>query len=276
MKKALIVLITGLLMLSACTPAQPVPSTGPGVGTIVAATLQALTAAAPTPGVQASGLPVSNNNISFNIPLELNASATPSTNTDVEYPYINPSGGPMPEHVVFQITNFPVEGDARIMVFKSSEHAAYGAPLQDAVTALLAGGDASQPLPKALAPDFYAQAKPVPFQNGHGVRYLTEVLTNPAPITNRDLFYYYQGMTNDGMYFVSAIFHVHAAFLVADGKKDSPTPSDGIPFNWGTDLDFSKYLGEVTQKLNNTPAENYTPSLILLDKMIGSMQVANP
>jgi hypothetical protein len=246
------------------------------VGTIVAATLQAMTATAPTPTTQAIGLPVSSNNISFNIPLELNASATPSNNTDVEYPYINPSGGPMPEHVVFQITNYPVEGDARIMVFKSSEYAAYGAPLQDAVTALLAGRDASQPLPKTLTPDFYAQAKPISFQNGHGVRYLTQVLTNSAPITNRDLFYYFQGMTNDGTYFVSAIFHVHAAFLVADGNKDSPPPSGGIPFNWGTDLDFSKYLSDITQKLNDTPAENYTPSLILLDKMIGSMQVANP
>lgn len=266
MKNILILLTTGLLMLSACAPAQPVTPTVPGVGTIVAATLQAMTATAPTPAAQASGLPVSSNNISFTIPLELNASATPSTNTDVEYPYINPSGDPMPAHVVFQITNYPVEGDAKIMVFKSSEYAAYGAPLQDA----------NQPLPDQLAHDFYAQAKPVPFQNGHGVRYLTEVLTNPTPITNRDLFYYYQGITNDGAYFVSAIFHVHAAFLVADGNKDTSTPSGGIPFNWGTDLDFSKYLGDVTQKLNDTPVENYTPSLILLDKMIGSLQVANP
>jgi hypothetical protein len=240
-----------------------------------------MTAAAPLPTAQptvtqASGLPVSYNNVSFNIPLELNASATPSTSTDVEYPYINPSGGPMAEHVVFDLTSYPVLGKARIMVFKSSEYAAYGEPVQGAVTALLAGQDAAQPLPKALAQDFYAQAKPVPFQNGHGVRVLTEVLTGFAPITNKEIFYYYQGITNDGTYFVSAILPVNASFLVADGKKDLSTPSDGIPFNWGTDLDFAKYLTQMTQKLNGTPAENYSPSLLLLDKMIGSIQVTNP
>jgi hypothetical protein len=245
---------------------------------MVASTLQALTAAAPSPTAQAIGLPVSYNNISFNIPLELNASAAPSTNTDVEFPYINPSNGPMPEHVVFQITNYPVQGDAKIMVFKTSEYAAYGAPLQDAITALLAKQDATQPLPKALAQgNFYAQAKQVSFKNGHGVRYLMQVLTNPAPITNQDLFYYYQGITNDGAYFVSVLLHVNAAFLVADGNQNSPTSPDGIPFNWGGDMStFDKYLSDVTQKLNNTSAENYSPSLILLDKMIESMQVANP
>jgi hypothetical protein len=277
MKKILILLTTGLLLLSACTPANSVTSTGPGVETIVASTLQAMTAAAPSPAAaKPSGLPVSYNNISFTIPLELNASAAVSTSTDVEYPYINPSGGPMAEHVVFDLTNYPVPGKARIMVFKSSEYAAYGEPVQGAVTALLAGQDATQPFPKALVQGFYAQAKPVPFQNGHGLRFLTEVLTGFAPITNKEIFYYYQGITNDGAYFVAAVLPVNASFLVADDKKDSPTPPDGIPFNWGADLDFTKYLTQITQKLNDAAPENYSLSLLLLDKMIGSMQVANP
>ena len=292
MKKYLPGLIISLLILSACLPARPVKSTGQSVETIVASTLQAMTSAAPSaaasptavatsaaissPTAQKSGLPVSYKNISFSVPLELNASASASTKTDVEYPYINPSGGPMAEHVVFDLTSYPQQGTAKIMVFKSSEYAAYGEPVQGAVTALIAGQDAAQPLPKSLAQDFHVQSKPVQFQNGHGVRYLTQVLTSFAPITNQELFYYYQGITNDGAYFVAAIFPVNATFLVADGKKDSPTPSDGVPFNWGTDLDFTKYLDAVSQKLNNAVPENYSPSLLLLDKMIGSMQVTNP
>ena len=277
MKKVLIVLLAGMLILTACAPSQPAATSGPNVETVVAATLQALTAAAPSPTVQSSGLPVSYNNVSFNIPLELNASATPSTNTDVEFPYINPSNGPMPEHVVFQFTNYPVQGEARIMVFKASEYAAYGTPVQDAVTALLAKQDATQPLPDALLySDIYALAKPVLFQNGHGVRYVIKPDTAIAPITNQDIFYYFMGVTNDGAYFVSAIFHVNTSFLVADGSQDSPTPPDGIPFNWGADLDFAKYRAEITQKLNDTPAENYAPSLTALDKMIESLQVTNP
>jgi hypothetical protein len=276
MKKNLIVPIICLLILSACAPAQPVTSTGPSIATIVASTLQSMTAAAPSPIAKPGGLPVSYNNISFTIPLELNASAASSTSTDVEYPYINPSGGPMAEHVAFDLTSYPVPGRARVMVFKSSEYAAYGEPVQQAVTALLAGQDATQPLPKALAQNFYAQAKPVPFQNGHGVRVLTEVLTGFAPITNKEVFYYYQGITTNGVYFVSAVLPVNASFLVADGKKDSVTPTDGIPFNWGAELDFAKYLTQITQKLNDMAPENYSPSLLLLDKMIGSIQITNP
>lgn len=245
------------------------------MGTVVAATLQALTAAVPSSTPAASGLPVTYNNISFQIPLELNASAAPSTNTDVEFPYINPSNGPMPEHAVFQLTNYPVAGDAKIMIFKSSEYAAYGQ--QDAVTALLAKKDASLPLPDALLySKIYVLAKPVQFQNGHGIRYLLQPETAIAPITNADIFYYYMGITNDGAYFVSAELHVHAAFLVSDGNKDSQTPPDGIPFDWGPNLDYGKYKTDVIQKLNATPPENFTPSLNALDGMIESVQVTSP
>jgi len=276
MKRLILISIIGLLTLAACTPAQPPAVTGPGVETIVAATLQAMTAAPSPTSAPPSGLPVSYNNISFTIPLTLNASATASATTDVEYPYINPSGGPMAGHVVFGFTNFPISGEAKIMVFKASDYAAYGAVVQDAVTALLAGQDVAQPLPKALAFGFHAQAKPILFKNGHGVRYLTKVSTYFAPVTNTDIFYYYQGITNDGAYFVSAIFHVNASFLVADSKPDSSTPPDGVPFNWGPDLDFTTYISQVTQKLNETAPENFNPSLLVLDEMIGSLQVTAP
>jgi hypothetical protein len=304
MKKIWIVLPASLLILSACTPAQSGTGAVPSVETIVAATFQAMTPAAPPTAqptaalpttqsaatlptattmltaqptaAQSSGIPVSYNNVTFSIPLELNASASPTTNTDVEFPYINPSGGPMAEHVVFQITNYPVQGDAKIIVFKSSDFAAYGVPSQDAITALLKGQETIQPISKALIQgNFYAQAKPVTFKNGHGVRYLTEVLTGFAPITNQDLFYYYEGVTNDGAYFVSAIFHVTAPFLVVDGNQNSSTPPDGVPFNWGANLDFPKYLNDITQKLNNTTPENYTVPLTVLDQLIGTVHV-NP
>ncbi|MBI5963056.1 MAG: hypothetical protein HY863_06245 [Chloroflexi bacterium] len=269
----IIILVICLLILTACQPAQP-PATIANVETVVAQTLQAFTAAAPSP-MPASGLPVTYNNISFNIPLELNASAVSSTTNEVEFPFINPSNGPMPEHAAFQFTNYPVQGDARIMVFKASEYAAYGQPLQDAVTALLDGQGTSQPLTDALAQgDFYAQVESVNFKNGHGVRYLMQVIMNIGPVNNKDLFYYYQGITNDGAYFISALFHVNAAFLVADGSMDAVTPVDGIPFT--NESDMSTYLGAIAQKLNDTPAESFTPSLKLLDDLIESIQVTTP
>lgn len=272
MTRILIWMFSGLLVLTACSPSQLPAADAANVETVVAATLQSLTAAAP-----ANGLPVSYNNISLVIPLELNASAAPSTTTEVEFPYLNPSNGPMPEHVVFQLTNYPLAGEARIMVFKASDYAAYGAPLQGAVTSLLAGQDTAQPLPDALLQgEFYAQAKQVNFQNGHGVRYITQALTGISPINNREVFYFYQGITNDGVYFVSAVLRIQASFLTADGEANSPTPPDGVSFNWSGDLNFRQYLGDVTQKLNNASDGDFSPLLILLDGMIESLKVANP
>ena len=270
MKNIFIVLLSNMLVISACTSTQS--NTGPNVETVVATTLQSITATA-----AAGGMPVSYNNVTFSIPLELNASTSPSTNTDVEYPYVNPSGGPMAAHDVFQLTNYPVQGDGwdtKIMVFKASDYAAYGQ--QDTITALIAGQDANQPLPKALTHDFYALPKLISFKNGHGVRYLTQYFISMGPINNRDLFYYYQGITNDGAYFISAIFHINAPFLVADTDANSTTPADGVPFLRDPSQDMQKYVADITQKLNAIAPEKYTVPLTLLDQLIESIQVTNP
>ena len=186
----------------------------------------------------------------------------------------------MPEHVAFRFTDYPVQvpREARLMVFHASDYASYSEILQEAVTALSTGQEPLEPLPDSLAQgEFYAQSKPVNFKNGHGVRYLTQTLIDFGPIHNEALFYYYQGITADGAYFISAIFPVNAGFLVPNGLPDAVTPADGVPFDWqGSNLDFPAYLTAVTQKLNDTPAERYTPSLLTLDRLIESIQISNP
>jgi hypothetical protein len=239
-----------------------------------------LPAAVPPTATAPTTVPISYQNISFALPLELSASANGSTSTDIEFPYIYQEGDPMAEHMIFGFTGYPVRvpREPRIMVFRASEYSSYSEILQEAVTALSAGQDTLQPLSHALVQgEFYAQAKPVTFKNGHGVRYLTQVLTDSGPINNEGLFYYFQGITTDGAYFISAIFPVNADFLPANGLSDTVTPPDGVPFDWqGSQLDFPAYLTAVTQKLNDTPAERYTPSLLTLDRLIESIQVSNP
>ena len=243
----------------------------------------ALPAASPTPTVPPA-LPISYQGVSFDLPLELSAklgaNANGSVSTEIEFPYIYSEGDPMPEHVVFGFTDYPVQvpRPARLMVFKTSEYASYSQILQEAVNALSAGQDSLDPLPRALAPgEFYTQAKPIASKDGHGVRYLTQVLNDSGPINNEGLFYYYQGISADGAYFICAIFPVNADFLPANGLSDTVTPAEGVPFDWqGSYLDFPPYLTAVTQKLNDTPAELYTPSLLTLDRLIESIQVSNP
>jgi putative hemolysin len=57
------------------------------------------------------------------------------------------------------------------------------------------------------------------FQNGSGVRFLTQMGQAYYPINNQDLFYTFQGMTHDGAYYVAAILPISHPSLPADGSE---------------------------------------------------------
>jgi hypothetical protein len=227
----------------------------------------------PTAAVQ--GTQAAFTNITFSIPAGLAVTAHESTSTDVEYPVINPSGGPMAEHTVITFQPYPLVNKARISVFKSAEYAAYDESLKNAVLSLAANEDAFQPLPKSLAGSFYVSAQPLTFKNGHGVRYLTQAMTGYGPVNNDDLFYFFQGLSRDGRYFISAVFPVNAPYLAPDGRTASALPEGGIPFpaNPGAPGEYSNYLDAVTRKLNGTDAAGFTPSLAQIDTLIMSIEV---
>lgn len=194
--------------------------------------------------------------------------------TAVEYPYINPSLADMPQHAVVTLNLYALNGNIyqpQIMIFRAAEYSQYSELTASIITSLqsLQYID-GQPLPGDLDSDFIAQNHALNFQNGHGVRYLTQIFQNFNPVNNKDLFYYYQGMTNDGQYFVQATLPINAAYLPADDNPNTSLPADGIPFNMD---DFPGYLDAVKQKLNSTETFNFNPYLDALDEMIASMQV---
>lgn len=126
-----------------------------------------------------------------------------------------------------------------------------------------------------------AQVRYLEFGNGSGVRVLTQFAQNTWPINNEGLVYVFQGMTSDGAYYVSAFLPAIVPFL--PGRVDDPEavpPVDGIPFpNWGSPdfgTQWSSYREAVTQKLNATPAQEFTPDLGLLDGLIQSFLVGPP
>lgn len=262
-------------------PATPMPSQQ-AVETIVAATFEALTAIAPptSEATQESGqltpdgTPVNTAEVSFIIPNGIANDASSTMTTDVEFPYINPSFGDMPLHVKLTLNLYALSGtqfEPQIMVFRSAEYAQYGEGNADLMSAMqsLQYVD-GQPLPENLDSSLDAQSHAVNFKNGHGVRYLSQVFTNFLPVNNKDLFYYYQGITDDGQYYVQATLPINAPFLQADDNPNTPLPAGGVPFS--TD-DFLGYLDTVTQRLNSTDTFSYTPYLEYLDALIESLQV---
>ncbi len=120
---------------------------------------------------------------------------------------------------------------------------------------------------------FRAQVSYFSFQNGQGIRFLTEYAQYSAPVNNMDLFYTFQGITSDGEYWVSAIFPINAAYLQDDWDSLN-VPAGGIPApDIYNEADVANYYTNMINKLNTTPNADFTPSLDCLDQFIQSLQI---
>jgi hypothetical protein len=294
MKKKTLLVISGVVMgmagcnLGSGTPTAPTPVDE--VGTIVTATMQAFTAApgesVPTPAsTQMSGIPVSFETVSFLIPNGLAGGANTETMTAVE----TNSGAPWeiaPTHLRFTLTEYPLQGkfhEPRIFVYPADDFAQgnpNAAEQIDRVKKILAGSVLmKETLPLIpffhAGPVFAAGIKIIPFQNGSGVRALTQYAQYAAPINNRELFYHFQGLTSDRKYYVIAILPISAAILPEDEKPEAQVPEGGIPIPTAVGPNDVYYFS-VTEKLNSLSPDAYTPSLNTLDTLIQSILVANP
>ncbi len=226
-------------------------------------------------------IPVTFQNVALAIPNGLGSGANSTTTQDVEMPpFVNPSNGPMPSHIALTINGYPLARTARITVFKAVDYASYTAYTQNVITALQSQSyQPGQPVPSDLTlGNLNAQAQPLGFQKGQGLRIVTQVSEGTVPVANDSIFYYFQGLTQDGQYYVSAILPVQASFLAATSGPDASLPAGGIQFppynNPSASMDdINNYYSAIQSKLNSASASDFTPSLTDLDALIQSIQI---
>lgn len=277
-----------LLILSACGNAPTPTAQVDDVSTIVATTLQSLTASAPTIEVQptqVSGAPVSLDTISFVIPtgiansvqMEVVGAVPPSEGMpwwEIHPPYVK---YPLQGYLLTNTFHDPI-----IYVYPADEFIQMSEGVGLGISTLkniISSPEQTLPEELPFLPTFnadqvfYSNHQILEFQNGKGVRYLTQFDQAPFPINNHELFYTFQGITNDGKYYVSAVLPVHASFLVEYGSPEYPLPADGIPFDWDNYENTPAYIEAVKQKLNSTDSNSFTPSLSTLDTMIQSIAI---
>jgi hypothetical protein len=263
----LIVVFGIAFFILACGSLTAPASSAVDVSTTVAATLQAMTPAAP------AGRSITYANVSLVLPPGLASGTTNSTTADVEFPYVNPSGGPMPQHTKIILNGYPLQGtlfQPEITVYAAADYAQYGPMTQDMVAALKAlYYTPGQPLPKGLpAGDFDAKTQAIDFANGRGIRFLTQFDQAPLPVNNHELFYYFQGLTTDGREYVQAILPLQVPFLAADNNPASSLPPGGVPFEMN---ELQIYFDAIAEKLNATAPDQFTPALPALDALIQSI-----
>jgi len=102
--------------------------------------------------------------------------------------------------------------------------------------------------------------------NGRGVRFLTAYSTDPITITAANLFYTFQGVTNDGLYYISAFFPI-------DTTKITRTPAEvTADENEEAVADFASYLARISQQLEAGKDTDFTPALSTIDAVIRSIE----
>lgn len=113
---------------------------------------------------------------------------------------------------------------------------------------------------------FSANVEYIDFQNGSGLRYLTMFGQAIYPIDNMNLFYTFQGITDDGRYYISAILPVIHGGLPNDGAS-LLDDYEGFIENW------DNYLAETLTFLEEQPPQSFLPNLEDLDALMSSFVI---
>ena len=290
MKKTILGLIAILFVTLACGSGAPANTDQQALETVVASTLGALTAAAPPPTqtlTPVNGTAITINNISFVIPTGT------GTGAQVESIEAVPASDDMPWWEIgpaynkYHLEGYPLAGTFHKPVIYVYPVDGYIQADEDIKT-LFASLESilnspGQPLPEKLpflpafnaAQMFYSNAQTVDFQSGKGIRYLTQYAQGPMPISNAEVFYTFQGLTSDGLYYVSAVLPISTATLAANGNPDTAVPAGGVPFDWNPESFelMPAYIDAVEQMLNATDPNAFNPSLPMLDALIQSITI---
>lgn len=290
-----ILLLAGLVILTlACGGTAPTSAPDQAqLETMVAATLQAVTQEAANVPTQPSGISVSFQNVSFTIPDGLATGAqseiVPRSESSDDMPYWET----YPEHTMFtlsRVDTFVNNFDMRIAIIPAEEYKQMAEVAAERILLLqqkLAGGDFREVLvlpPFNAALVIEAQQAKVDFPNGSGIRSIQEYHQAPVPITNDYLIYSFQGITNDGKYYVSVIAPIRASVLVDESYNPDPNattptpvvPEGGVAFPAILDFDspeYDQYYQAVNDKLSQAATDQFTPSITTLDALVQSILI---
>ena len=189
-----------------------------------------------------------------------------------------PPWGRVPEHVQLSIEGYALDDtfhEPAIRIYPVTAFSEMSGPADlviSQVQALVQEQPAELPAQLPLLPPFnaaqmfYAQPEFLEGDGGQGIRFVSQYSQARVPANNHELFYTYQGLTDDGRYYVSVILPVFAPFL----PDQAEMPEDPESFDAG----FEGYVADVVDQLNALDAGDFVPSLDALDAVVRSISVS--
>ena len=125
---------------------------------------------------------------------------------------------------------------------------------------------------------FRAHTKYLRFKNGTGIVFLAQGQQDEGLINNQKLAYEFRGLTDDGLYYVTAEFPVAAPFL-PDSIDATSFEGYSLPYSfWAKNRarlvkQYGAYISGVKVRLEKLPPAKFQPNLKLLDKLLSSLEV---
>jgi hypothetical protein len=139
--------------------------------------------------------------------------------------------------------------------------------LQSSLENKPADGDGLRVLDLYNAGQMYqSNVKYLKFQNGSGARWLSQYGQDSSPIGWPDLFYTFQGITDDGKYYISMILPVNHPSLP---HPDQVTRDQAFYDN------FLTYAANTRSQLEAESDPSFVPSLVLLDQIVETLSVGS-
>ncbi len=127
------------------------------------------------------------------------------------------------------------------------------------------------------AQDFQTHVRHLNFKNGKGIAFVTHYAVEPTLVTNRALTYIFEGITDDGLYYVSATFPVAAPVLPADFSEAEAVKRGLDPAFRLSDpaakKKYTRYVKQTARELETLSPDEYRPDLVRLDKLLSSLNV---
>jgi hypothetical protein len=117
---------------------------------------------------------------------------------------------------------------------------------------------------------FCAQPKVVEFAGGKGIRYLAHYAQDPSPALDSQIFYTFQGISDDGQFYVSAFFPVQTGIFPT---QPPACPQCGDP-NYNPFVEWAATLKEQLSQLNAQAEDDFSPSLLMLDELVESITIS--
>jgi hypothetical protein len=187
--------------------------------------------------------------------------------------------GPAPAFLNVELSEYALGGvwiHPQVLVYPIHAYATVNAPagliagqLDSELHAVEMVADSQPFLPMWNAAQvFHARPEVEAFQNGKGVRYLSCYAQSFVRIDAQCLFYTFQGLTEDGNYYVSAILPVDLPALHSAEADDRWAIIEADPSH------YEQYVNEMSQLLAAARPEDFTPRLDQLDVLVSSLRVA--